>query len=280
MNTFQAFAESHGLVLRDLIADGRWHRTPTVSKPKKRNGAYLFDGVRGVVRDWANDGFATWREDAQRRNVGRQVAKDITRSLNDERNRHAKARIEAASIIAACERGTHPYLAAKGFPEALGLIHTSGDLIIPMRDCQDYGVVNSVQRIGADGSKLFLTGGKAKGSVFVLGRGARGERFLVEGYATGLSVQAALIDMRKRCEVWVCFSAGNLIYVSQFVRRPAIVVADNDESFAGLKSAKETGLPFVIHDTVGEDANDLHRRAGLRAVVGLLLEDETNVRAR
>lgn len=269
--SFQAFAESHGLILRDLIADGRWHRTPTTSKPKKRNGAYLFDGVRGVVRDWASDGFATWREDAQRRNVGRQVARDITRSLQDERRRHAKAHQEATSIIAACERGTHPYLAAKGFPATLGLVHASGDLIIPMRDCRDYGTVNTVQRISADGTKLFLTGGKAKGSVFVHGRGARGERFLVEGYATGLSVQAALIELRKRCEVWVCFSAGNLVYVSQFVKRPAFVVADNDASFAGLKATRETGLPYVIPETVGEDANDLHQRAGIRALVALLL---------
>ena len=269
--SFQAFAESHGLVMRDLIADGRWHRTPTISKPKKRNGAYLFDGVRGVVRDWASEGFATWREDTQRRNVGRQVARDITRSLRDERQRHARARSEAASIIAACERGQHPYLAAKGFPEALGLIHTSGDLIIPMRDCHDYGTINSVQRIAADGSKLFLTGGKAKGSVFVLGRGARGERFLVEGYATGLSVQAALIELRKRCEVWVCFSAGNMTYVSQFVKRPAVVVADHDESCAGQKAAEATGLPWVMTDEIG-DANDAHQKHGIRAIVRLLLE--------
>ena len=270
--SFQAFAQSHGLIIPEIIPDGRWHRVRTEDHPRKKNGAYLYDGSRGVVKNWAADtGFETWKEEQQRHNVGRKVVKDIARSLRDERERHARARIEAAKLLSECEQATHPYLTAKGFPEAKGLIHASGDLMIPMRDCQDYGAINSVQRIKPDGSKLFIPGGKAKGSVFVIGRGARGERFLVEGYATGLSVQAALIELRKRCEVWVCFSDSNLVHVAQFVRRPAFVVADNDRSFAGLKAAKLTELPFVIPETVGEDFNDLHQRAGLRSAVELLL---------
>jgi putative DNA primase/helicase len=253
------------------MADGRWHRVPTEDKPRKRNGAYLYTGDRGVLKNWATmDGFETWKAEQQQQNVGRQVIKDIQRSFRDERLRHEKARQEATAIIRDCDRMTHVYLASKGFPETTGLVHTSGDLIIPMRDVHDYGVVNTVQRIRMDGSKLFLTGGKAKGSVFVFARGARGVRYLVEGYATGLSVQTALIDMRKRCEVWVCFSSGNLTYVAQFVKRPAIVVADNDESGAGQKAAEATGLPWVMAPEYG-DANDWHQKHGLRALVKVLL---------
>ena len=272
--SFTLFAQAHGLLIRDLIADGRFHRTRTEDKPKKRNGVYLYTGDRGVVKNWATmDKFAAWMDGKQRR-VGAQVVRDISRSIQDERKRHEAARELAATLISECEHGKHPYLASKGFPEALGLVHTSGDLLIPMRDCQDYGVINSVQRIKPDGGKKFLPGGKAKGSIFIIARGARGERFLVEGYATGLSVQAALIQLCKRCEIWVCFSAGNLVYVSQFVRRPAYVVADNDASFAGLKAARETGLSYVVPDTIGEDGNDLHQRAGIRALVELLLRLE------
>lgn len=270
--SFVAFAQAHGLIMDHAIADGAFHRTKTTDHPKKKNGAYVYTGDRGAVKNFATMmDFAIWRAERQRHDVGRQVVKDIARSLREERERHTRARNEAASILKGCEQGKHPYLAAKGFPDALGLVHSSGDLIIPMRDCQNYGTINSVQRIATDGKKLFLPGGKAKGSVFVHGRGARGERFLVEGYATGLSVQAALIELRKRCEIWVCFSAGNLVYVSQFVRRPAYVIADNDASFAGLKAAKETGLPYVLPETVGEDANDLMQRAGIREVVKMIL---------
>lgn len=269
--SFQAFAQAHGLIIPEIISDGRWHRTRTEDHPRKRNGAYVFEGDRGACQNWATMAApATWREDRTNA-LAYPIAKPRRDTLAEQRRCNDAAREQAAKLIAECERGTHPYLTAKGFPEALGLIHTSGDLIIPMRDCQDYGTINSVQRIGADGSKLFLTGGKAKGSVFVLGRGARGERFLVEGYATGLSVQAALIELRKRCEVWCCFSAGNLTYVAQFVKRPAIVVADHDESCAGQKAAEATGLPWVMTDEIG-DANDAHQKHGVRAIVRLLLE--------
>lgn len=272
MNFIQ-FAEANGLRLNEVIADGRWHRVPTHTKPRKKNGAYLFDGRRGVVRDWAAEGFATWKEDAERQNVGRQVARDITRSLQAERERHAKARHEAAEIIRACERQTHPYLAAKGFPDALGLVHSNGDLIIPMRNIHDYGEVNSIQRIDANGNKLFLTGGKAKGSIFILGKGAWREPWLVEGYATGLSVQAALIDLRRPAEVVVCFSAGNMVYVSEFVRGKSKIFADHDASGTGQAAAEKTMRPWVMTPELG-DANDHHQAHGLRALVKLILECE------
>ncbi len=269
--SFVAFAREHGLIMDHAIADARFHRVRTEDKPKRKNGAYIFMGERGAVRNFATMiGFASWRSGEQ---ISRPVLIDIATLRRNERLRQEAAREQAAKLISQCERGTHTYLAAKGFPGAEGLIHPSGDLIIPMRDCQSYEI-NSAQRISADGTKLFLPGGKAKGSIFILGKGARGERFLVEGYATGLSVQTALIELRKRCEVWVCFSAGNLVYVSQFVRRPAYVVADNDASFAGLKAAKETGLPYVVPDTIGWDANDVHQNSGIRSLVELLLRLE------
>jgi putative DNA primase/helicase len=89
-----------------------------------------------------------------------------------------------------------------------------------------------VQRISADGTKLFLPGGKAKGSVFFIGPLVAHERWLVEGYATGLSVRAALRELHRDAQVVVCFSAGNLAHVGRLVKelRPkAYVFADNDK---------------------------------------------------
>jgi putative DNA primase/helicase len=177
-------------------------------------------------------------------------------------------------------RSTHPYLASKGFPEATGMVTPDGELLIPMRDFKDYGVINSVQRIAADGSKLFLPGGKAKGSVFTIAKGAWRERWLVEGYATGLSLQMALLDLRRQAEVIVCFSAGNLKYVATLVKRPAFVMADNDESKTGEQAAEATGLPWVMPEDVGQDANDVHALKGLRAVVGLIRNVNESARSR
>ena len=77
--------------------------------------------------------------------------------------RRATARLKAERMIRQAETSWHPYLVAKGFPEAQGLV--LGELLlVPMRDFQRK--LHSVQTITADGKKKFLAGGRAKGSVF------------------------------------------------------------------------------------------------------------------
>jgi putative DNA primase/helicase len=138
-----------------------------------------------------------------------------------------------------------------------------------------------VQRISADGTKLFLPGGKAKGSVFFIGPLLANERWLVEGYATGLSVRAALRELHRDAQVVVCFSAGNLAHVGRLVKelRPkAYAFADNDASGAGAKAAAETGLSFVMTAELG-DANDYHQREGVRALAKLIRNTTARARA-
>lgn len=270
MNFIQ-HASAHGLMIRDVIADGRWHRVPTIDHPRKKNGAYVFDGNTGACQNWATmQDVAVYRPNGVEK-VSRQEYRLLAKkSAQIDKERQQRARQEAASIIQGCKRDLHPYLVAKGFPSAQGLIAENGDLIIPMRDFQNYSTVNGLQRIFADGTKLFLPGTKAKGSVFIFGKTGLHERWLVEGYATALSVRAALIELRRQAEIIVCFSAGNLIHVAEMVKRPAFVMADNDASKTGEKAAQVTGLPWVMPNQVGMDANDLHRINGLRALVNLI----------
>lgn len=273
--TFVDFARGFGLDVDRPIADGRWHRTKTTDHPHKRNGAYAFWGDRGAAQNWATmESVAVWRENGSPQHGAN--ARAVIQSAQDDRKRHLAARKQAATLLAECERAKHPYLGRKGFPEALGLVHPCGDLLIPMRDCQHYDVINSVQRIDQDGNKKFLHGGKAKGSVFRLG--SRGPTWLVEGYATGLSVQMAIADLRQTARVLVCFSASNLTYAARFVKSPAFVFADCDESGAGLKAAESTRFPWCM-GPAGMDANDVHREHGLRRVVMLMIEAQSMERA-
>lgn len=269
--SFLQHAAAHGLLIRDLIADGRWHRVPTSDHPRKRNGAYAFDGQRGAVQNWATmQDVAVFRPDGAEKISRAVFRQQVRQSIEEQRARYARGRDEAAALIKECQRGTHPYLSRKGFPIAQGLVHPTGDLIIPMRDFQDYWTVNSAQRISPDGTKLFVKDGKAKGSVFIIARGAWRERWLCEGYATGLSVQAALLDLRRQAEIVICFSAGNLQHVAPMVKKPAFVMADCDESGAGQRAAEATCLPWVMPAEVGTDANDVQQRHGLRALVALI----------
>ena len=76
--------------------------------------------------------------------------------------------------------------------------------------------------------------------------------------------------------VVVTFSAGNLVHCASPVKGNRFVFADNDESQTGQKSAEQTGLPWTMADTVGWDANDLHKAKGLFSVVQKIMECKKN----
>lgn len=271
---FIDFAASHGLRITDLIADNRWHRCPTEGKPRKKNGAYVFDGERGAVID-----FATMTKAAAFRNGSRAgfIDKAALRanqaiSRAQERAKHDEARKRAQAILDTCSIERHPYLAAKGFPnEMMPVLHDS--LVVPMRSFANYKQLNSLQFISAAGDKRFYPGGQAKGSVFEIGPWRAREWWLVEGYATALSVRAALETMHREVGVIVCFSAGNLAHVGRLVKAKGVrayVFADNDASGAGAKAAEETGLPWLMAPEVGLDANDWHQRHGIAELAKLI----------
>jgi len=50
--TFEQFAIEHGLLINELIFD-RWVRVGTVDHPNKKNGAYIFDGRKGALINFA-----------------------------------------------------------------------------------------------------------------------------------------------------------------------------------------------------------------------------------
>ena len=266
--SFHTFAATHGLLIRDLYADGRIHRCPTEDHQRDRNGAYKFTGEWGRVQNWAHHPDPIiYRPDGVSAEI---IRRDMAALRRRDAERRAQAARLALEVVRRCTFGSHAYLAAKGFPSEQGLIDTDGRLVVPMRDCARYERVNSVQWIAADGEKKFLPGGTAKGSVFVLGAGP--EAWLCEGLATGLSIRAALASLYRQARAVVCFSAGNLSHVAGLLTGPRFVMADNDASGAGQKAAETTGLPWVMAPEVGMDANDYHMAAGVRALAGLMRE--------
>jgi phage/plasmid primase-like uncharacterized protein len=274
--TFSDFARQHGLAIRDLFASDRIQRCPTIEHPKSTNGAYWFDGLHGWIQNWEFGDAVTWYEDPS--------AKPLTdtdkaawgakrNELNDERRIAHKLAAEAAqTLINAAKVDVHGYLASKGFPEAKGFVTPDYRLLIPLRDFSTNGLngLQTVALIENTWAKKMTYGTKAKGAVFFLGPRHNAEYWLVEGYATGLSVQMALKQMRLAATVVVTFSAGNLQFVASQLRGRRFVFADNDTSGTGQRVAGATSLPWTMSDVVGEDANDLHQRAGLMAVVKLV----------
>jgi len=260
--SFVEHARAHGLVMREAIPDSRWHRVPTVDKPRKKNGAYVFDGRCGSVRNWATmETFAYWSDG------NKSVTPQIFKLNDDEIRKQKEAAGVAQQMINKAFVTTHNYLKRKGFPDTKGLV-LDEELLIPIRDMETSEVI-SVQKIKEDGNKRFLFGGRTKRGVFILNREYRWkEVWLCEGYATGLSIQAALKSLYRDAAVMVCFSAGNMVEVGRRLKSK-FVVADHDAT--GQRVAEELSCRWGMSEREGEDANDLHQRGGLAAVRALLL---------
>jgi putative DNA primase/helicase len=283
---FEEFARLHGLLIEVAYASEKIRRCATADHPRARNGAYFYDGRRGWVMCWDGDGELHWWNDPndkpwseQERRAWRQrrsVAQDI------ERRKHDEAAARATALLGDCELATHPYLSNKGFPDVRGFVSAEHELLVPMRALAG-NAVRGVQRIfwtppsldtGEAGfwTKKFLYGMAPREAVLRLGSAQLPETWLCEGYATGLSIEAALRRLQLQASVLVCFSDHNMVQVARYVTGRKFTFADHDPKGAGQRAAEKIGAPVAMSSQVGEDANDLHQRAGLMAVCKLLLE--------
>jgi putative DNA primase/helicase len=260
--TFEDFARMHGLILSQVL-QGKWITTPTEDHPKSSNGRYKFLGEVGWVQNWATmTAPRMWRG-----STSVSVHHVFQRDDRERVEAAKKAAGKAAWILKQCQVQTHPYLEKKGFPDEVGNVWTiNGDrlLVVPMR--RNFRLVG-VQLIDDEGNKKFLQGQSTKGAAFVMN--ANGLPFFVEGYATGLSVRAALKALKVRYCIYVCFSARNLQEVAREIEG-GVVVADCDLNKVGELAARASNKPYWMSDTVGEDFNDFHNRVGLfKATVSL-----------
>lgn len=283
--TFVEFCRAHGILLDHNPEFGVWKRYATEDKPKKRNGAVKYMGDHGFAQNWATDIAAdVWMQDD--RPVSPELRAKIERELSilraEAQKKREREQAEAARkaewIIKQARPSVHAYLALKGFNEERGLVWNCQDkdeatgevvnnklLIVPMRVD---GRIVGCQMIDETGNKKFLKGQRTHGAVFAMDN--RGREVLCEGFATALSVRAALEHLRIRYKLLVTFSAGNLARIAESLP-DCFIVADRDAPTEqvpepggmGLKVALESKRPFWIADEEGIDFNDYARNVGM-----------------
>ena len=232
-----------------------------------------------AARGWRDNGThrgpLTAREIEEKRAA--QAARDAATIAEDDRKgRGYRVAAELSQkLIDACSRETHYYLNSKGLPEAIGLV-ADGVLVVPMRNLQT-NQLQGAQTIEwmpeeRQWQKKMVPGMRAKGAVLRLGSPRAAETYLAEGYATCLSIEAAIRRLKLNSSVLVCFSDSNLACIASMLTGRVFVIADNDVSCAGEKAAKKTGFPYVMSDVIGFDANDHHQKFGLTALCALIMK--------
>lgn len=277
--SFLLFARSHGLNLDHIYASEKIKRCGTDAHPKSDNGAYYFNGERGWVMDWAEGAKPIWWNDPSAKPYTEAEKKEWAKQRKAKEHQQNLAWIAAAQrasdLLQACKPATHYYLNSKGLPDALGLVADTA-LVIPMRNYES-NQLQGVQIIDWNAEektydKKMNYGMRAKGAVLKLGPKRAAETFYCEGYATGLSIELAVRQLRLNAAVMVCFSASNMEYVAGKLKGKMFVVADNDKSKTGENTAKRIGAPYCMSDIEGEDANDLYQRAGLLPLCSMLMD--------
>jgi putative DNA primase/helicase len=285
---FRAAMQAAGLQPPDMIEPGKLYRFPGTGKRKSNKAGWckLFDdGLGGCYGDWSSGLSGHWQAkcDKSFSTMEQEAFKRHVAEAHAQAEAQRKARqIEAAAMAAtmwdsaAPAPGDHPYLVRKGI-EAHGARLHDGALVIPILE---RGELRSLQFIGPDGDKRFLTGGRVSGCCFTIGdlRGAAA-LCIAEGFATGATVYQATGH-----PVAVAFNAGNLKLVAQAMRAcfpalPLIVCADDDantEGNPGLSKAREAaqavcgGLAVPgfgpVRPAGATDFNDMAATLGMEAV--------------
>lgn len=254
---FQRFAEAHGLLVDSFIMDGRIHRCRTSHKPRSNNGAYMWAGEYGFCMDWAvHDSPQIWITD--REVDHKEIQIKIRKNLDAYKKERAKinqlAIKKAELMLSRCQNDLSQYLASKGFHEmCFNMLFEDGKdplLCVPMRI---NGRISGLQTIDPKGQKKFIYGTNASMATFDIGGG--GQVFLVEGLASGLSMQKVAAHLKIPYTVKVCFSAGNMAKVANLLKDP-VLICDNDESKTGERVGIESGKKYYVPPVTGQDIND------------------------
>ena len=238
-----------------LAADGKVRRYRVEGdKAGSNNGWYVaYDGTTqgGAFGSWRTGESHTWHESttrpqtpAERAEQQRLIKVAQAARLAELASVQAAARERAAKLWKTAHPATdvHAYLKRKRIG-AYGIRQLRDSLVIAARDV--HGQLHTLQFIGIDGSKRFLTGGRIAGCYFAIGRPA-GSLLVCEGLATGSTLYKATGKA-----VAVAFNCGNLLAVAKALRGkfPAlrlIVCADND--------ADTPGNPGLTHATAAARA--------------------------
>lgn len=286
---FRDAIHAAGLMPPDVIeADGKLRRFASNGKRGDDAGWYVLhgDGIpAGGFGNWRTGDSQTWQADIGRTLTPAEEAahRAKVQAMREQREaEEAKSKAEAATKAAtiwnagAPASADHPYLTRKAIKPNGARLYKDA-LVIPMRAG---GELHSLQFIGPDGVKKFLTGGRVAGCYFSIGTMKDAAALCIaEGFATGATIHEA-----TGYPVAVAFNAGNLGAVAKAMREkcpdlPLILCADDDVATAGnpgltkaTEAARSVGglvaMPaFGTSRTDGmTDFNDMHKHCGQEAV--------------
>lgn len=214
-------------------------------------------------------------DDADRERRHRETLERESQLKKQQENAVLEARARWARALPVNGVG-NAYLTRKNVAP-YGTRREGDNLLVPVYD--EAGLILSVQSIPPEpgGRKLFHAGAPVNGGTFTLGDAAQGPVIIVEGFATGATVQAA-----TGCLVIVGFSKGALRRTAEIAARrhpgrEIIIGADANGTDKAHDAAEAVGGRVVVPDLQGADGTDFNDQAGhygLEDVAALFRTDD------
>lgn len=234
VNDFKEAMAYDGFFPGDIVPDEICRFSTNGRKDKSGWCIFHPDTSIGVYGCWREDFSKTWfpnnrssMTEKERQQHQRQIEKAKEEAEKLRKIEQAKAAKKAREIWEKAVPATadNAYLKSKGLKPYGGIRQYGKALVVPVRTLD--GKLHSLQFIGPDGGKRFLTGGRVQGCcAWIKGEG---KTLLGEGWAT-----AASLHMATGSSVVSCFNAGNMGPVADALlkSKPGIEIilcADNDQ---------------------------------------------------
>ena len=284
---FRAAMAAAGIIWNgQIVADGKLRRFKAEGDHGRNSWYVLHAGPPAAAA------FGCWKRDIKQTWCDRKASlSSLELELIRQRWEEASAKLKAETVARQTKarkvapwilnrsrpaRTLHRYLYRKRVKVFGNLRTYRRSLVLPLRDSSSE--LHSLQFIGADGLKKFLTGGRIAGCFFTLADKADGPLVICEGYATGASAHEATGHA-----VICAMNSGNLLEVAKaaqklWPQREIIIAADNDQFRDGNPGlTKATAAAKAIRAKLAvpqfkdiankpTDFNDLAMAEGLDAV--------------
>ena len=193
--------------------------------------------------------------DRERREKEIRHRESMQRKRQENATQEARARWARALPI---NGSGNAYLERKNIAP-YGTRREGDNLLVPIHDA--VGLIQSLQSIAPDGQKLFHAGASVFGGTLTLGDAPDGPVVIVEGFATGATVQAATGYL-----VVVGFSKGALKQTARIARerypnRQIVIAADTNGLDAAHDAAEAVVASVVQPDMQGAEGSDFNDQA-------------------
>ena len=247
------------------IMDGQRHRVATVDDSGKATSgsykAYLDGKPAGSIENFKTGEKQNWKFEGMSISPEEQAtlrAEAAVKKQEREKEREqgyataaAKAQETYNNLPSKIENLT-PYLERKGISieSTIGMKTTEKgtNVTIPIKNVD--GQIQSLQSIGADGTKYMMPGGKLEGGFHVINEQDLGKAksiIIAEGVATAASIHESLQGESNKDEIAVvaAFNSNNLVAVTQAIhgKYPDAqkVIAADDDLATQMKEGKNPG---------------------------------------